>query len=259
MKILCPQCNNVVDTDSKTTHIEGEPDYRSCACGHIISLQYDELREANALAVRSQTAAININPTEPINVLVESVVPARGRGYCQSCGTKLGLWSRTVKGEDICPKCKDAQRESILREYQQGNLPIVESTTLMLERNEKCYLEYPATLNEEVKVRKGGMGGFSFRIMKGVYYHTGRFKSEPTPEMREVDKGNLYITSERVVFVGDKQSFGVPFKKVLGVKGYIDGFQIDWEGKKKPIVFSVDDVGLVLSILAGAISNYRMS
>lgn len=191
------------------------------------------------------------------NTTVAAPKPDIKTGHCVSCGGKLGLWSRTVRGEDICPKCKDAQRESILQEYQQGNLPLVESTSLMLARDERCHLEYPTVLNEEVKVRKGGMGGFSFRIMKGVYYHTGRFKSEPTPEMREVDKGNLYITNERVVFAGDKQSLVVPFKKILGINGYKDGFSINWEGKKKPVIFSINDVDLVLSILAGAIYNYR--
>lgn len=67
----------------------------------------------------------------------------------------------------------------------------------------------------------GGYAGFSFRVMKGVRFHTGSSRGTyipgeetPTP----IDEGTVTITNQRVVFQGTKQAREWAFAKVLGVQ-----------------------------------------
>lgn len=65
----------------------------------------------------------------------------------------------------------------------------------------------------------GGYSGFSFRVMKGVTYHTGGSRGTyvPGPEAPSpIAVGTATITNQRVVFQSDKQAREFTFAKLLG-------------------------------------------
>jgi hypothetical protein len=68
---------------------------------------------------------------------------------------------------------------------------------------------------------QGGYQGFSFKVTKGVRYHVGGSRGtfvqgdeRPTP----IDAGTVTITTQRVVFQGEKQAREWAFSKLLGVQ-----------------------------------------
>jgi hypothetical protein len=104
--------------------------------------------------------------------------------------------------------------------------------------DETVYLETFALLMKEVAIReyRGGYGGVSFRIAKGVRYSTGRTRGRSVvvgTELQEAHRGILAVTSKRAAFLGGKKTMGFPYPKLMGRK-YMgverSTFVIDAEG-----------------------------
>lgn len=96
---------------------------------------------------------------------------------------------------------------------------------LVLKRGEALLFTYHnASLIESRRSRghyEGGYSGFSFRIAKGVSYHVGGTRGTYVqgPEAPTViDQGDVYITDERVVFLGSRQNREWAYAKLLGVR-----------------------------------------
>lgn len=123
-----------------------------------------------------------------------------------------------------------------------GRLPTLESPHIMLKKDEVAHLETEAALTKEVVDRemRGGYGGVSFRVAKGVRFHTGgvRGKSVVTGTHLEVaDTGILTVTSKRAVYTGQRQSIEMPYTKLLGLQVFNDGIQLHLSNRKKPPLF----------------------
>jgi len=74
--------------------------------------------------------------------------------------------------------------------------------------------------------RTGVYGGPSFRVAKGVYLHSGMFRSHYVPgveQLTEADLGTAYITDQRVVFMGGKQTREFDFAKLVGYEHHPEG------------------------------------
>jgi hypothetical protein len=115
-----------------------------------------------------------------------------------------------------------------------------EVTSLILHPGERCFaICRGAQRVVEAHQTKyvGGSQGVSFRIAKGVRYHVGGFSGHPVTTAYEKvqDVGDLYVTTERVVFAGSREVTSVAGKKVADVR--IDGDHI-WvmaENRKTPL------------------------
>lgn len=97
-----------------------------------------------------------------------------------------------------------------IEELKAGILPIMNTSKLLLKKNEVChYVESGILVTEKiVKHTEGATKGFSFRVCKGVTYRIGSFKGIPVEKVsEELTKGILYITNKRIVFVANKNSF----------------------------------------------------
>jgi len=129
-------------------------------------------------------------------------------------------------------------------EIQSGNLPIMNTTKLLLKRNEKCHYVERAILITEKIVRhtEGSSNGFSFRVCKGVTYRTGKFKGTPVEErFEEQTKGILYITSQRIVFVAEQNGFDKNYKYLTAVTPYTNGIKLQF-GNKNYVLYLPDGV-----------------
>lgn len=122
-----------------------------------------------------------------------------------------------------------------------GRLPEIppERASVILKKSEVVHIEAPATLLKERTVRRGSYAGFSFRLARGVYFHTGQFRSAPQVEraLEQVDSGTLSVTSQRVVFRGQRQAIEAPYKRLLGVDFYRDGLRLDISGRSSSPLF----------------------
>ena len=164
-----------------------------------------------------------------------------------------------LTGDDIAHTVGELLRLKRLTAIKNGQLPVVEAD-IMLKRGEVCHYETEASLVEEKSVTRyvGGSQGVSIRIAKGVYYRVGGFKGmRLTDTVKEVtDRGTLYVTNKRVVFVGAKKNVTYQIGKLVGIKKWPDAIQFQVEKEARPRYFvikdpdAVDATGLIVSQVA---------
>ena len=145
---------------------------------------------------------------------------------------------------------------SILKSLQNGIMP---SSTfnppIMLGKGESIIWTYNGVTMFEEKIEKqyqGRRGGFSFRVMKGVTYHTGSTKLKPVEHSYMDNKGigTLYITNKHIIFQGATVAQKVAYSKMIGMTPYSDGIEIHRDGANvKRLTFQGFDSWFLTSIL----------
>lgn len=167
--------------------------------------------------------------------------------------------------DEIQHNKKELARLRLLNEIQQGNMPTMPPVTnLITQKGEKVYWVEPSTLAEEKVLRRryeGGSQGMSFRIMKGVSYRVGGHRGHLVSEtgVVAVSTGELIITSQRVIFRGDKKSFATKLDKILDVQLFTNGFQFSENNKSKPRLIKFAQEGnhdIIGAVLSYAINHY---
>lgn len=133
------------------------------------------------------------------------------------------------RGSDI----EKVGQSAILRQLQNGQTPppCPRRYPIMLAHGEYVIWGYEGvTLYQEKIVRewRGGRSGASFRIMKGVYYHTGGTKGRAVEhsEMENQGKGTLILTNQNVVFHSPTRTLKLPYQKINGCTPYSDGIEL---------------------------------
>ncbi len=99
---------------------------------------------------------------------------------------------------------------------------------------------------------RGGYGGFSVRVMSGVYYHTGAFQGRPidSASLDRVDQGKMGITNLSIYFGGSLKIFRIPYKKVVAFEPFSDAVRITRDAvSAKPQVFSMDDPWFAFNLM----------
>jgi len=129
-----------------------------------------------------------------------------------------------------------------------GRLPEMDPEQLtgkvLLKAHEVAHLETNAALMKLTTKREyqAGYGGFSFRLAKGVRFHTGRVKGKSVvtgTELKIEDEGTLTITSARIVFRGAKKTIEVNYKKLIGFDVFEDGIQVAISGRQTAPMFKI--------------------
>ncbi len=109
------------------------------------------------------------------------------------------------------PQIKTALTQKAIINMMQGIFTEIPVKKLSLKANEKCiFCDYGILITETLKVVGGDRrgGGFSFRICRGVTYHTGNGANATIRDkVQDYDEGKLYITNKRVIFFSDNKSF----------------------------------------------------
>jgi hypothetical protein len=121
-----------------------------------------------------------------------------------------------------------------------------------LSPGETCYWSVQATqmnLTESVGYQ-GSSAGASIRVLRGVYINTGsnRGKRVVTSAWAATDRGQIYITTARLVFVGSNSSIEVPRSRVMGNDIYSDGVLLA-RSNARSIFFTSDAPGLLGAII----------
>lgn len=116
--------------------------------------------------------------------------------------------------------------------------PIVDSS-LLLEKDEKAFLEEQTVFFEPRSVRKTGGGGIGFRITKGVFVGGYSGQAESQQEWRLIDEGTVTLTNTRIIFRGSKENKTIPLNKVISITNTLESIEISIDGKVKPVAFRV--------------------
>ena len=128
------------------------------------------------------------------------------------------------------------EQVSILKNVQRGIIPRTNiAAPIILGRNESILWTYNGVSLYQEKISKewvGRSGGFSFRIIKGVYYRTGGMKGHPVEHssMEFNGTGSLFITNKNLIFYSPQKSVKVPYNKLIGITPYSDGIEVHKDG-----------------------------
>ncbi len=112
-----------------------------------------------------------------------------------------------------------------VREFDGFTAAELPECSMVLKKGERAYLVGQGA--QLIEPRRGpgqyvgGYAGFSFKIVKGVRFHTGSSRGtfvpgeeRPTP----IDEGTVTVTNQRVVFQGMKQTREWAYAKMIGVQ-----------------------------------------
>lgn len=145
----------------------------------------------------------------------------------------------------------------ILKNLQKGLLPVNNFVSpIVLSQGEAIIWEYKDVTMYREKVEKqyqGNRGGWSFRVMKGVHYHTGNSKLKPIEYsyMKDEGKGSLYITNKHIIYQGAFNAEKIPYKKIIGVTPYSDGIEVHKDGaNQKRLTFQGFDSWFFMNVLS---------
>ena len=136
---------------------------------------------------------------------------------------------------------KRSKQTKAVREIQNGNLPIVKSRSIILQKGETCHFQCNADYVEVKNVvvgRQGRSAGISTRLMKGVWLHSGRSQSVSVRGNIAVKTSGIFtVTSQRVVFSGVKGAFNKRLSEITSLTPYDDGIGIQFNEKHYVLQF----------------------
>ena len=145
---------------------------------------------------------------------------------------------------------------TVLKNFAKGIMPSTfVQLPVLLGKNESLLWTYNNVTFYQEKIEKEfvrNSGGFSFKVMKGVYYHTGRSKGHPVEHkyMEKVAVGDLYVTNQNLIFYSAEKGVKIPFKKLVGITPYSDGIEVLKDGNSKRMVFQGFDSWFVVNLLS---------
>lgn len=154
-------------------------------------------------------------------------------------------------------------RSRMLYDIQNGLLPPILVTNIILTKGEIAYWAEPAALFEEKVVGRsyqGGSSGVSFRVMKGVSFRVGAHRGQMVSQTAHVPVSNglLVITNRRIIFQGDNKSFATKLDKLIDLNPHLDGLRFSESGRQKPRLISLPNQNgdIVCEVLSHVLSNF---
>lgn len=138
-----------------------------------------------------------------------------------------------------------------LDQIRQGIIPTMRTDRIMLASGETCHFSERAILTTEKTKKRyvGRSNGFSFRVCKGVTYRTGQNRGTPIEESyTEKNKGLLYITNKRIIFVSDKNAFEKKLKSLTAITPYSNAIQFQFSSKTYTAL--VPDGGIISELIS---------
>ena len=145
---------------------------------------------------------------------------------------------------------------SVLKNFAKGIMPSTfVQLPVLLGKTESLLWTYNGITFYQEKIERETIrnsGGFSFKVAKGVYYHTGRSKGHPVEHkyMEKVAVGDLYVTSQNLIYYSTEKAVKIPYKKLIGITPYSDGIEVLKDGNSKRMVFQGFDSWFVVNLLS---------
>lgn len=146
---------------------------------------------------------------------------------------------------------------SILKDIQRGIVPNTGIIApIILGKKESVLWTYNGVSLYQEKITKEWVGrsrGMSFRVMKGVYYHTGGSKGHPVEHssMEHQGTGSLFVTNKNLIFYSQTKGLKIPFNKIVGITPYSDGIEVHKDGANvKRITMQGFDPWFLMNLLS---------
>lgn len=135
---------------------------------------------------------------------------------------------------------EERRMDALLRIDAVTELPVEDAPGIILKPGEICHYSTSAhmvTTKNVVTGYKGGSVGASVKVAKGFYLRTGSSRGTPIREdVRTLHHGTLYMTNQRIIFVGEK-GFDYQISKLTALTpmGY-DGLTLQFGTKNYSLI-----------------------
>lgn len=133
-------------------------------------------------------------------------------------------------------------------------------TPINLQKSENLYFTAKIEWFEErTRTTSVSYGGIStkFKICKGVYLRGGSIAPTRNTEdyLKLIDKGDVYFTNKRIIFMGNHGNKQIPYSKILAFTPFANGIEIDKDTGRKPF-FKYEDSELMGIYLAKLLKDF---
>jgi len=110
-----------------------------------------------------------------------------------------------------------------------------DTNKLILHNDEKLILSLEGLSLHQYKITKtkGTFQGVSIRVMSGLSYRIGGFTSKPHEVLSQLDLGDLHLTTERIVFLGNRESVEINRSKLLSIEASNSFIELHQKGRGK--------------------------
>lgn len=148
------------------------------------------------------------------------------------------LRSPKPKVKELIPTIKISEDEAKALKELVSNKPIKDSP-IRLNEGERAILRLDnIDLLEYKNIKTKGMyQGISLRVIDGLSYRVGEFSAKQKEALINIDLGELIFTSERLIFLGNKESLEISLKKLLSINIAEEMLEIHQRRRSKVIFF----------------------
>jgi hypothetical protein len=128
-------------------------------------------------------------------------------------------------------------RFSLLWRIENGQLPSV-AAPITLEAGENCFWSGEAEWHES----RGASMRTGMRAMKGLHLRAGSVARSPVTrdELRRLDAGTLYITSERILLRGAQNGLQLRHASVFAMEVFSDAIRVEKASGRGPVLVMPD-------------------
>ena len=188
-------------------------------------------------------------------VLADDLLNDDEEDALMALGSALGLNQMILQNQH-----RDVLNRLIVARINDGRIPVEDSPRLMAKKDEVVHMEVPAALMKEVTQRemRAGYGGVSFRVAKGVRFHTGAVRGHSVvtgTELTVADTGLLAISSKRAVFMGTSKTIEFAYPKLVNLELFSDAIRFHVSNRQTAPLFKVDSGEVVGALLNAAVQR----
>lgn len=149
----------------------------------------------------------------------------------------------------------------IIRDLLEGKCPdriVVPNNTFNLMKSEKMIFAFSGMPISEIKTvseYQAGSQGFSFRIMKGVYYHAGGTKGKRIEKktVKSLGCSDVVITNKHVYFQANGDAMRIKHDKIVSIIPDSEGVTVFRDGaRQNPLCFQTDDAWFLANVMKNA-------
>jgi hypothetical protein len=144
-------------------------------------------------------------------------------------------------------------RYKLYWQIENAELPEITSD-INLQKSERLHFKtYVKWLEQRSVTKRINYGGPTARvkIAKGIYYRVGSVGVQRVSEdvWQTIDSGQIYLTNKRLIFMGSKGNKPIALNKILNIKPYQNGVDIQKETGKSPFLEFANNVDIFSMIL----------
>ena len=124
------------------------------------------------------------------------------------------------------------ETEKVQTLLQSGELPVVQTSKVLLKANEVARAAIHAALLElQTTGVSAGKSGATLKLNSHLTVRTAATKGKAIKEDVTVSTGELVITDERIIFAGNNKSMSINLTSLIGYDIFSDGFSFSDDKK----------------------------